>query len=191
MPKITSIKARQVFDSRGMPTISTEILLNDGSVGSAIVPSGASTGTYESFELRDIENKNYLGKSVLKAIEKVNNEISKKIVGLSAANQKNIDEILIELDGTKQKKNLGANSILSVSLAVNDDLSLSYEEERSEANQNVDSTADVEQKSTGIQAAYNMGGMTLALSFNSHKNIGYSSTAVDVDQMLMAVTLAF
>ena len=80
---------------------------------------------------------------------------------------------------------------MSVSLAVNDDLSLSYEEERSEANQNVDSTADVEQKSTGIQAAYNMGGMTLALSFNSHDNIGYSSTAVDVDQMLLAVTLAF
>ena len=80
---------------------------------------------------------------------------------------------------------------MSASLAINDDFSVSYEVEKSEANQNVDSTADVEQKSTGIQAAYNMGGMTLALSFNSHDNIGYSSTAVDVDQVLLAVTLAF
>ena len=119
MPKINKIHARQVFNSRGDPTIETEVSLDDGSKASAIVPSGASKGTYEAHELRDTEDKKYLGKSVLKAIEKVNNEISKKIVGLSAANQKNIDEILIELDGTKQKKNLGANSILSVSLAVN------------------------------------------------------------------------
>ena len=77
MPKITNIKARQVFDSRGNPTIESEIYLEDGSKASAIVPSGASTGTYEAFELRDIENKNYLGKSVIKAIEKVNGEISK------------------------------------------------------------------------------------------------------------------
>ena len=118
MPKITSIKARQVFDSRGMPTISTEILLNDGSVGSAIVPSGASTGTYESFELRDIENKNYLGKSVLKAIEKVNGEIAKSLNGLNPEDQKNIDQTLIDLDGTDQKKRLGANAILSVSIAA-------------------------------------------------------------------------
>ena len=77
MPKITNIKARQVFDSRGLPTIESEIYLEDGSRASAIVPSGASTGTYEAFELRDIENKKYLGKSVIKAIEKVNGEISK------------------------------------------------------------------------------------------------------------------
>ena len=80
---------------------------------------------------------------------------------------------------------------MSAALAINDDLSVSYEVEKSEANYNLDSAADVEQKSTGIQAAYNMGGMTLALSFNSHDNVGYSTTAVDVDQVLMAVTLAF
>ena len=119
MPKITNIKARQVFDSRGLPTIESEIYLEDGSKASAIVPSGASTGTYEAFELRDIENKKYLGKSVIKAIEKVNGEISKALTGLSAEDQKKIDEILIKLDGTKQKKRLGANAILSVSLASN------------------------------------------------------------------------
>ena len=119
MPKITNIKARQVFDSRGIPTIESEIYLEDGSQASAIVPSGASTGTYEAFELRDIENKKYLGKSVIKAIEKVNGEISKALIGLNAEDQKKIDETLIKLDGTKQKKRLGANAILSVSLASN------------------------------------------------------------------------
>ena len=119
MPKITNIKARQVFDSRGVPTIESEIYLEDGSKASAIVPSGASTGTYEAFELRDIENKKYLGKSVIKAIEKVNGEISKELIGLNAEDQKKIDETLIKLDGTKQKKRLGANAILSVSLASN------------------------------------------------------------------------
>ena len=119
MPKITNIKARQVFDSRGLPTIESEIYLEDGSKASAIVPSGASTGTYEAFELRDIENKKYLGKSVIKAIEKVNGEISKALTGLNAEDQKKIDETLIKLDGTKQKKRLGANAILSVSLASN------------------------------------------------------------------------
>ncbi len=119
MPKITNIKARQVFDSRGLPTIESEIYLEDGSKASAIVPSGAATGTYEAFELRDIENKKYLGKSVIKAIEKVNGEISKALTGLNAEDQKKIDETLIKLDGTKQKKRLGANAILSVSLASN------------------------------------------------------------------------
>ena len=119
MPKINNIKARQVFDSRGLPTIESEIYLDDGSKGSAIVPSGASTGTHEAFELRDIENKKYLGKSVNKAIEKVNGEISKAIKGLNSDDQKKIDETLIKLDGTKQKKRLGANAILSVSLASN------------------------------------------------------------------------
>ena len=119
MPKITNIKARQVFDSRGLPTIESEIYLEDGSKASAIVPSGASTGTYEAFELRDIENKKYLGKSVIKAIEKINGEISKALTGLNAEDQKKIDETLIKLDGTKQKKRLGANAILSVSLASN------------------------------------------------------------------------
>ena len=118
MSKITKINALQVFDSRGNPTIETEIYLSDGSKASAIVPSGASTGTHEAFELRDFENKNYLGKSVLKAIEKVNGEISKTLIGLSVEDQAKIDDTLIELDGTKQKKRLGANAILSVSLAA-------------------------------------------------------------------------
>ena len=119
MPKITNIKSRQVFDSRGIPTIESEVFLDDGNVASAIVPSGASTGTYEAFELRDIDNKKYLGKSVLQAIEKVNGEIAKALFGQSPEEQNNIDQILIDLDGTEQKKRLGANAILSVSLAVN------------------------------------------------------------------------
>jgi len=119
MPKITNIKARQVFDSRGNPTIESEIHLDDGCKASAIVPSGASTGSHEAFELRDVENKKYLGKGVLKAIEKVNGEISEALTGFSVEDQKKIDKTLIELDGTKQKKRLGANAILSVSLASN------------------------------------------------------------------------
>ena len=119
MPKITNIKSRQVFDSRGIPTIESEVFLDDGNVASAIVPSGASTGTHEAFELRDIDNKKYLGKSVLQAIENVNGEIAKALFGQSPEEQNNIDQILIDLDGTEQKKRLGANAILSVSLAVN------------------------------------------------------------------------
>ena len=117
MSKITNIKAHQVFDSRGIPTIESKIYLDDDSTASTIVPSGASTGSHESFELRDIENKKYLGKSVLKAIDKVNNEISKALIGFNVYEQKKIDDTLIELDGTNQKKRLGANAILSVSLA--------------------------------------------------------------------------
>ena len=119
MPKITNIKARQVFDSRGIPTIESEVFLDDGNAASAIVPSGASTGTHEAFELRDTDNKEYLGKSVLKAIDKVNGEIAKTLIAQSPEEQDKIDQILIELDGTEQKKRLGANAILSVSLAVN------------------------------------------------------------------------
>jgi len=118
MSKITNIKGRQVFDSRGNPTVEAEVHLDDGSYASAIVPSGASTGTYEAFELRDLENKEYLGKSVFIALEKVNGEIFKALVGFPSEDQKRIDKILIELDGTKQKQKLGANAILSVSLAV-------------------------------------------------------------------------
>jgi len=118
MSKITNIRARQVFDSRGIPTIESEIFLNDNISASAIVPSGASTGTYEAFELRDVEHKEFLGKSVFKAVEKVNGEISKILKGLSKIDQKKIDKTLIDLDGTKQKKRLGANTILSVSLAA-------------------------------------------------------------------------
>ena len=119
MSKIINIKGRQVFDSRGHPTVETEIYLDDGNSASAIIPSGASTGTYEAYELRDNENKQYLGKGVLKALKKVNGEISKTLIGFSAKDQEKIDKTLIELDGTKQKKRLGANAILSVSLATN------------------------------------------------------------------------
>ena len=98
MSKITKIKGRQVFDSRGNPTVETEIYLDDGSIGSAIVPSGVSKGKHEAFELRDVENKDYLGKSVLKAIDKVNGEISKALVGFPAEEQKKIDQTLIELE---------------------------------------------------------------------------------------------
>ncbi len=119
MSKIKKIKSRQVFDSRGNPTLETSIYLDDGSEASAIVPSGASTGTYEAFELRDIDNQQFLGKSVNKAVNKVNNEIANALIGLSAEDQKKIDQTLIDLDGTKQKKRLGANSILSVSIASN------------------------------------------------------------------------
>ena len=118
MSKITNIKGRQVFDSRGNPTVEAEVYLDDGNHASAIVPSGASTGSHESFELRDFENKEYLGKSVFKALEKINGEISKQLIGFHIDDQKKIDKTLIELDNTKQKKRLGANTILSVSLAA-------------------------------------------------------------------------
>ena len=118
MSKIINVIGRQVFDSRGNPTVESEIHLDDGSIGLAISPSGASTGSHEAFEFRDVENIKYLGKSVFKAIEKINGEISKVLKGHSAENQKEIDKTLIELDGTKQKKRLGANTILSVSLAL-------------------------------------------------------------------------
>jgi len=118
MPKIINIKGRQVFDSRGNPTVETEIHLDDGNVASAIVPSGASTGSYEAFELRDIENKKYLGKSVLGAVSKINGEISKELKEFELEDQKKLDEFLIKLDGTEKKKRLGANTILSISLAA-------------------------------------------------------------------------
>ncbi len=118
MPKINNIKARQVFDSRGNPTIESEIQLSDGSVANAIVPSGASTGSHEAFELRDTEDRKYLGKSVMKAVEKVNNEICKALKGFSTTDQEKIDRTLIELDGSKNKQRLGANAILSISLAA-------------------------------------------------------------------------
>ena len=118
MSKIKEIKARQVFDSRGNPTVEAEIHTEDGFKSSSIVPSGASTGTHEAYELRDTDSKKYLGKGVFKALSKINGEISKCLKGLDVNDQKKIDNKLIELDGTKQKKRLGANSILAVSLAV-------------------------------------------------------------------------
>ena len=116
MAKIKNIKGRQVFDSRGNPTIEAEVFTENGSAFS-IVPSGASTGTHEAFELRDKGKKNYLGKSVFSAISNVNNLISKALKNIEISDQTKIDKILIELDGTDQKKKLGANAILGVSMA--------------------------------------------------------------------------
>jgi len=118
MAKIKKIKGRQVFDSRGNPTVEAEIFSDDGHYASAIVPSGASTGTHEAFELRDKQNKDYLGKSVLKSVEIINETISKNLNNTDISDQRKIDKILIDLDGTKQKNKLGANSILAVSIAA-------------------------------------------------------------------------
>ena len=117
MAKIKKIKGRQVFDSRGNPTVEAEVFLKDGNFASAIVPSGASTGTYEAFELRDKNNKNYLGKSVLKAVENINGPIKKALNNIDINDQKKIDKTLLDLDDTEQKKKLGANAILAVSIA--------------------------------------------------------------------------
>ena len=117
MSKILKIKARQVFDSRGNPTIEAEVYSKNMSA-SAICPSGASTGTYEAFEKRDKNNKRYLGKSVLNAVNLINTKISKKLKNQNVHNQERIDTLLINLDGTRQKSNLGANAILAVSIAV-------------------------------------------------------------------------
>ena len=117
MSKILKIRARQVFDSRGNPTIEAEVYSRNSSA-SAICPSGASTGTYEAFEKRDKNNKRYLGKSVLSAVNLVNTKISKKLSGTKIHDQTRIDTILINLDGTRQKTNLGANAILAVSMAA-------------------------------------------------------------------------
>ena len=117
MSKIIKVKARQVFDSRGNPTIEAEVFTKNNSA-LAICPSGASTGTYEAFEKRDINNKRYLGKSVLNAVNLINTKISKKLKGQNVHDQERIDTLLINLDGTRQKTRLGANSILAVSMAV-------------------------------------------------------------------------
>ena len=117
MSKILKVKARQVYDSRGNPTVEAEVFVKNDSA-TAICPSGASTGTYEAFEKRDKNNKRYLGKSVLSAINIINTKISKKIKGQNIHNQEKIDALMINLDGTRQKTKLGANSMLSVSMAA-------------------------------------------------------------------------
>ena len=118
MIDIIDIKAREIFDSRGFPTIETDVRLSDGSLGRAAVPSGASTGSHEAVELRDKDKCRLGGKGVLKAIENVNGEIFNHLVGHPADQQRKIDELLIRLDGTENKSRLGANAILGVSLAV-------------------------------------------------------------------------
>ena len=117
MSQILKVKARQIYDSRGNPTVEAEVFIKNNSA-KAICPSGASTGTYEAFEKRDINNKKYLGKSVLNAIKLVNSKIFKKLKGENIHNQERIDSLMINLDGTRQKAKLGANSILAVSMAV-------------------------------------------------------------------------
>ena len=118
MTKITKVVGRQVFDSRGNPTVEAEIYLNNGIKALAIVPSGASTGAYEAYELRD-KNKNYfLGKSVSKAVKNINTVISKSLKNINVEDQKKIDQVLLNLDGTGNKKKLGANALLAVSLAA-------------------------------------------------------------------------
>ncbi len=118
MPTIASLKARQILDSRGNPTVEVDCTLSDGSFGRAAVPSGASTGSHEALELRDGDKQNYLGKSVLKAVSNVNQTIASAIVGQEANDQRAIDKKMLDLDGTPNKANLGANAILGVSMAV-------------------------------------------------------------------------
>jgi enolase len=118
MSNISDIRAYEVLDSRGNPTISAEVILADGSTGSACSPSGASTGSREALELRDGDNNRYLGKGVLKAVDNINNIIKPLLLGKSALDQGAIDLLMIEADGTENKANLGANAVLAVSLAV-------------------------------------------------------------------------
>ena len=118
MAKIERIKALEVLDSRGNPTVAVEVLLDNDITGSAMVPSGASTGEHEALELRDGDRARYLGKGVLKAVENVNSKIAPELSGMEASDQATIDRRMIELDGTENKSELGANSILGVSMAV-------------------------------------------------------------------------
>src|SRR5476651_1868670 len=118
MSSIEFILARQILDSRGNPTLEADVILDDGSMGRAAVPSGASTGEHEAVELRDDDKKYYLGKSVNKAVDNVNSKIAPELIGLDPRDQEAIDNLMIDLDGTANKGKLGANAILGVSLAV-------------------------------------------------------------------------
>ena len=118
MTAITDIIGREILDSRGNPTVEVDVVLEDGSMGRAAVPSGASTGAYEAVELRDGDKARYGGKGVRKAVDAVNGEIYDALGGMDAEAQAKIDETLVSLDGTPNKGRLGANAILGVSLAV-------------------------------------------------------------------------
>ncbi|MBR2834132.1 MAG: phosphopyruvate hydratase [Coriobacteriales bacterium] len=118
MSEIIDVYGREVLDSRGNPTVEVEVTLDDGSFGRALVPSGASTGAFEACELRDGDKSRYLGKGVLKAVDHVNGEIAEAIVGEDALDQRTVDAMLIDLDGTENKTRLGANAILGTSMAV-------------------------------------------------------------------------
>src|SRR4051794_19931543 len=117
MTSIISIHAREILDSRGNPTLEAEVLLEDGSAGSAAVPSGASTGAHEAVELRDGDKGRYLGRGVLNAVRNVNEVIAPELMGFDALEQVALDRVLLELDGTPNKSKLGANATLGVSLA--------------------------------------------------------------------------
>lgn len=118
MTKITEIKARQILDSRGNPTVEVDVYTEAGNMGRAAVPSGASTGSKEALELRDGDKKYYMGKSVLRAVANVKEKIAPKLIGLEVTDQKKIDLLMLELDGTENKSNFGANAILGVSMAA-------------------------------------------------------------------------
>src|ERR671918_684713 len=118
MTAIAEVHARQILDSRGNPTVEVDVTLEDGSMGRAAVPSGASTGAHEAVELRDGDKSRYLGKGVLKAVDAVNGEISEALVGRDAEDQRDVDLAMIALDGTDNKGRLGANAILGTSLAT-------------------------------------------------------------------------
>lgn len=118
MSEITNIKAREIIDSRGNPTVEADVTLKSGAFGRAAVPSGASTGALEALEMRDGDNNRYLGKGVKKAVDNVNRGIKSKLVGVDSLDQSNVDQIMLDLDGTPNKAKLGANAILAVSLAV-------------------------------------------------------------------------
>lgn len=118
MSKIVAVKAFEVLDSRGNPTVNADVILECGAVGSACAPSGASTGSREALELRDGDKSRYLGKGVLKAVENINGEIAKLLVGMDATDQRALDQAMIDADGTENKSKLGANAILAVSLAA-------------------------------------------------------------------------
>ena len=118
MSLITEIKARQIFDSRGNPTVEVDVITENGILGRAAVPSGASTGIHEAVELRDGDKRKYMGKGVLQAVNNVNGKIAEELVGFPVFDQNLLDKIMIELDGSDNKGNLGANAILGVSLAI-------------------------------------------------------------------------
>ena len=118
MALISAVYAREILDSRGNPTVEVDVILEDGSMGRAAVPSGASTGVHEAVELRDGDKKRFLGKGVLKAVDNVNTLIAPELEGMDATDQVAIDQALIALDGTENKSKLGANAILGVSMAV-------------------------------------------------------------------------
>lgn len=118
MSYISEVHARQILDSRGNPTVEVDVITDEGALGRAAVPSGASTGIHEAVELRDNDKKKYVGKGVLKAVKNVNDIIADKLLGWEVADQAGLDNLMIQLDGTANKAKLGANAILAVSMAA-------------------------------------------------------------------------